>query len=246
VVRTLLILGGTADARALAAAVRRALPDVRVVTSLAGRTASPRMPEGEVVAGGFGGPSGLAGYLRAEGVDALIDATHPFAAEISKSAAEAGQWAGVPRLALVRPPWVFGQDAKVRHVRSMDAAKSALENGGRRVFLAIGRQEVGRFKDLQGRYFLLRFIDAPAAPPPFADCRVLTGPPGTLDEERELLRDYAIDTLVAKNGGGDASRAKVDAALDLGISVILIDPPPPPPPPRAETVEVALAWLDRL
>lgn len=245
-VSTLLILGGTADARALAARVRVRWPGMRVVTSLAGRTAAPSLPEGEVVTGGFGGAAGLADYLRAEGVDALIDATHPFAAEISKSAVEAATIARVPRLVLVRPPWVFAQNAAMQHARSINAAKSALERGGQRIFLAIGRQEVSQFNELQDRFFLLRFVDPPQSPPDFAQYEVLTGRPGTYDDERSILQQFAIDTLVAKNGGSDASRAKVDAALALGIKVVLIDPPAPPPPPHADSVDAALVWLDAL
>lgn len=245
-VSTLLILGGTADARALAAEVRNRWPDRRVVTSLAGRTAAPSLPEGEVVTGGFGGVAGLTDYLRAEGIDVLIDATHPFAAEISKSAVEAATIARVPRLVLVRPPWVFVQNAAVQHVCSINAAKSALETGGQRIFLAIGRQEINQFNQLHNCFFLLRFIDPPQSPPDFAQYEVLTGRPGRLEDERSILQQFAIDTLVAKNSGSDASRAKVDAALELGIRVILIDPPEPPPPPHADSVDAALAWLDGL
>jgi len=246
VVSTLLILGGTADARALAAGVRNKWPDMRVITSLAGRTAVPSLPEGEVVTGGFGGVAGLADYLRAEGIGALIDATHPFAAEISKSAVEAATIARVPRLVLVRPAWVFAQNAAMQHVRSINAAKTALETSGKRIFLAIGRQEINQFNELKNRFFLLRFVDPPQSPPGFAQYEVLTGRPGTYDDERSILQQFAIDTLVAKNGGSDASRAKIDAALELGIKVVLIDPPAPPPPPHADSVDAALSWLDGL
>jgi len=247
VASTLLILGGTADARALAAAVRARWPDMRIITSLAGRTTAPRLPVGEVQSGGFGGAQGLADYMRAEGVTALIDATHPFAAEISKNAAEAAGLSGVPRLVLVRPPWKFVQNVAMQHMRSISAAKSALENSGQRIFLAIGRQEVSQFNALKDRFFLLRFIDAPTSLPPFDHCDVLTGRPGTYDDERRMLQQFAIDTLVAKNGGSAASRAKVDAALDLGLRVILIDPPaPPPPPPHVDSIEGALDWLGGL
>ncbi|MEQ9555173.1 MAG: cobalt-precorrin-6A reductase [Rhodospirillales bacterium] len=243
---TLLILGGTADARALAAAVRARWPDMRIITSLAGRTAAPRLPEGEIVTGGFGGAVGLADYLRAESVDALIDATHPFAAEISKSAAEAAAAARVPRLVLTRSPWVFVRNAAVQHCCNIIAAKMALQSRSQRIFLAIGRQEINQFNDLQDRFFLLRFIDPPQSPPGFAQYEVLTGRPGTLADERSILQQFAIDTLVAKNGGSAASRAKVDAALELGIKVVLIDPPEPPPPPHADSIASALDWLDGL
>ncbi len=243
-IRTLLILGGTAEARALAAAATARFPDIRVISSLAGRTIAPRMPVGEVYCGGFGGAGGMAQYIRAENVDAVIDATHPFAEEISRNAAQATERAGVPRMVLMRRPWNFVQPDKVQHFRSINAVVAELQGRGERIFLAIGRQEVNQFNELTDRFFLLRFIDAPQTPPLFADCHVLTGRPGGYDDERRMLQQFAIDTLVAKNGGSDASRAKIDAALDLGISVLLIDPPSPPPPPHADSIDAALDWLE--
>lgn len=242
-----LILGGTSDARALAAAILDRWPDRRVITSLAGRTAAPLKPVGEVVSGGFGGAEGLAEFLRQEGIGALIDATHPFADIISNAAVDAAASAAIPRLYLTRPPWGFVHNAAVQHMRSINAAKSALEADARRVFLAIGRKEVNQFSDLghaaAGRFFLLRFIDPPQNSPEFADFEVLSGRPGGYDEERSILQQFAIDTVVAKNGGSDLSRAKIDAALDLGLRVILIDPPAPPPPPHADSVVAAVDWL---
>ena len=243
-IRTLLILGGTAEARALAAAATARFPDIRVISSLAGRTIAPRMPVGEVYCGGVGGAGGMAQYIRAENVDAVIDATHPFAEEISRNAAQATERAGVPRMVLMRRPWNFVQPDKVQHFRSINAVVAELQGRGERIFLAIGRQEVNQFNELTDRFFLLRFIDAPQTPPLFADCHVLTGRPGGYDDERRMLQQFAIDTLVAKNGGSDASRAKIDAALDLGISVLLIDPPSPPPPPHADSIDAALDWLE--
>ncbi|MAO57191.1 MAG: cobalt-precorrin-6A reductase [Rhodospirillaceae bacterium] len=242
-----LILGGTADARALAAAILDRWPDRRVITSLAGRTASPLKPSGEVVSGGFGGAEGLADFLRVEGIGALIDATHPFAEVISNAAVDAAASAAIPRLHMTRPPWVFAQNDAVQHVCSINAAKSALKAGAQRIFLAIGRKEVNEFSELgniaAGRFFLLRFIDLPQNPPDFADFEVLPGRPGGYDAERSILQQFAIDTVVAKNGGSDLSRAKIDAALDLGLRVILIDPPSPPPPPHADSVAAAVDWL---
>ena len=121
-----------------------------------------------------------------------------------------------------------------------------MESDGKRIFLAIGRQEVNQFKDLQDRFFLLRFVDPPQSPPGFAQYEVLTGRPGSPEDERSILQQFAIDTLVAKNGGSAASRTKVDVALELGIRVVLIDPPDPPPPPHAVSIDGALAWLDGL
>lgn len=240
---TLLILGGTAEARALANAVTVRWPGLRVVTALAGRTENPLRPAGELSVGGFGGAKGLADYLRATKVSALIDATHPFAAEISRNAARAAAETGVPRLLLARASWAFPPESGVEFVRSISAAKSALETRGKRIFLAIGRKEVSQFNELTDRFFLLRFVDAPDAAPLAAQHKVVLGRPGDFAAEEKLLRSNAIDLLVAKNGGSDASRAKIDAAITLGIPVILIDPPEPPPPPRVETVDAALAWI---
>lgn len=243
VVSTLLIMGGTADARALAAAVLARRPKMRVITSLAGRTAVPRKPMGEVTVGGFGGAQGLADYMLQENVDGVIDATHPFAAAISANVAEASRMTGVPRLVLMRASWTFADDAGVVRVADTAAAARALDKGDRRVFLAIGRKEVSAFTDMPGRFHLLRFIDAPDVPPPFADCHVLTGRPGGLEAEERILDEFRIDALVAKNGGSDASRAKIDAALDRGIKVVLIDPPPAPPLPHGDSIDAALEWL---
>lgn len=240
----LLILGGTADARDLAGHAVARWPDVRVITSLAGRTRLPRLPKGEIRVGGFGGAAGLADYMTLEGVTCLIDATHPFAAEISRNATEAAETAKVPRLVLHRPPWRFPNDAGVVIVSSSRDARDMLSAENRRVFLAIGRQEVDAFTDLDGRFFLLRFIDPPAQPATFADCYVLTGRPGDGEAERAILKKFRIDTLIAKNGGSSASRAKIDVAIELGIKVVLIDPPAPPPPPRVKTVDAALDWLE--
>ncbi|MEK9672397.1 MAG: cobalt-precorrin-6A reductase [Rhodospirillaceae bacterium] len=240
--KTILILGGTAEARSLADQAVAQWPDARVVTSLAGRTKSPRLPRGEIETGGFGGADGLADYLVRENVDVLIDATHPFAAEISRNAERAAAGAGVPRLVLARPPWSFAGNTNVRHVPDLPGVHDALASAVR-IFLAIGRQEVAAFAPGTGKFFLLRFIDPPASPPNFAGCRVLTGRPESVAEETNLLQSHRIDTVVAKNGGSDASRAKIDAALALGLSVILIDPPPPPMPPRAGTVDAAINWI---
>lgn len=246
VVSTLLIMGGTADARALAAATLDRLPGMRVITSLAGRTAVPRKPMGEVTVGGFGGPQGLADYMLQQNVDAVIDATHPFAAAISANVAEASRMTGLPRLVLRRAPWTFADNAGVVRVADTAAAARALAESDRRVFLAIGRKEVSAFADMPGRFYLLRFIDAPDAPPPFADYHVLTGRPGGPEAEDRILDDFRIDALVAKNGGSDLSRAKIDAALDRGIKVVLIDPPPAPPPPHGDSIDAALEWLTEL
>ena len=245
-IETLLILGGTADARALADAVLDRWPEMRVITSLAGRTASPRTPRGEINVGGFGGAKGLADFMKRENVRALIDATHPFAAEISKNASDAERMTGRPRLTLMRRPWSYPKGTNVEHVADVAAAQAALGSEDRRVFLAIGRKEITSFPDKPGRFHLLRFVDGMEGPLPFEKCHLLTGRPGSPEEEAKILDDFEIDTLVAKNGGSDLSRGKVDAAVIRGLRVVLIDPPAPPPPPHAETIVAALNWLEGL
>lgn len=243
--KTLLILGGTAEARGLALAAVKAWPKMRVVTSLAGRTQAPAAISGEVVSGGFGGADGLAGFIKEEKVDLLVDATHPFAAHMSDNAVTAARRAKVPLLRLERRAWTFDNAPTVREVPGFEAAARTLNADPdiRRVFLAIGRQELAPFGQLQHLFFLLRFVDSPSEWPPFKNCQVVTGRPGRVEQERELLKSYRIDTLVAKNSGGGVSRRKIDAAIALGVNVILIARPPRSDAPHAETVEQAVAWI---
>jgi precorrin-6A/cobalt-precorrin-6A reductase len=231
-----LVLGGTAEARALAERIPNA------VYSLAGRTAHPRLPTCEVRSGPFGGADGLLRYLRDSRIEAVIDATHPFADQMPLHAAEACDAAGIPRLKLVRAPWTPGPGDQWQNVADTEAAAAALEPGSR-VFLAIGIQELGVFAAHEDILFLVRTVDEPAEPLPFAAYRHIAGRgPFPLDSEKDLLARYFIETLVCKNSGGD--RAKLDAARALGIKVIMIDRPPQPAGLTAGSVEDALAWLN--
>jgi precorrin-6A/cobalt-precorrin-6A reductase len=219
--RRVLVLGGTAEARELAD-VLAAEPDVVVTTSLAGRTRDPRLPAGTVRTGGFGGVEGLVGALS--DVDLLVDATHPFAARMTAHAAAAAARTGTPLVVLRRPGWTAGPGDHWRRVPTTGAAAAAVV-GSRRVFLAIGRQGVGEFLEVDA-WFLVRAIEAPDALPPRAEL-VLARGPFALDDERALLRRHRIDVVVAKDSGG-VTEAKLVAARELGVPVVLIDRPSVP------------------
>lgn len=214
-----LVLGGTAEARELASR----LP---VISSLAGRTTDPRRPAGEVRIGGFGGPDGLAAYLREERIDVLVDATHPFAARISANAAAAALATGVPLVVLRRPGWTAGPGDDWHRVPDLASAAAALPELGERVFLTTGRQGIGAFAGLDECWFLARSVEPPAAPLPRRLEVLLDRGPFTLDGERELFRNHRIDVLVSKDSGGPA--AKLDAARERGVPVLLIDRPASP------------------
>ncbi|WP_435604222.1 cobalt-precorrin-6A reductase [Streptomyces sp. bgisy130] len=241
--RHVLILGGTTEARRLAAALA---PEsaLRVTTSLAGRVAAPRLPDGEVRIGGFGGPEGLARWLREHAVDALIDATHPFADTISHNAALAAATAHVPLLAVRRPGWVPGPGDDWHQVTSLDEAAAALPALGSRIFLTTGRMGLAHFAHLTGPWFLVRSVDAPEPPHPPRMEVLLDRGPFTVEGERALLRAHRIDVLVTKDSGAAATAAKLTAAREAGIPVVVVRRPALPTgvPVAAHPAE-ALNWL---
>lgn len=242
--KSVLILGGTGEARRLAALAVEAFGADAVTTSLAGVTKAPSMVAGRVRVGGFGGAEGLALHLKAEGYGALVDATHPFAATISAHAAEAAVVTATPRLALVRPPWAKQPDDQWIEIDDFAEAKYALDGRDRHVFLAIGRKELDRFRDLWGFRFLVRLVEAPDTVLTVNDYRVVVGRgPFTVEDEIELMRRERIKTLVVKASGGEAGYAKIAAARALGVTVIMVRRPPPPPGEIATTPEEALAWV---
>jgi len=214
----ILVLGGTAEARALATALH-ARGDV-VTTSLAGRTRHPRLPAGEVRTGGFGGIEGLAAALR--DVDVLVDATHPFAATMTAHAHAAATRTGTPLVVLRRPGWTAGPGDDWRRVATLEEAAARCTG---RVLLAIGRQGVEAFLDADA-WFLVRAIEPPAVLPPRAELLLARGP-FALDDERALLARHGIDLVVAKDSGG-ATDAKLVVARERGIPVVMIDRPPLP------------------
>ena len=241
--KRLLILGGTGEAAKLAAQAAL-LPGVEVITSLAGRTHRPVTPSGRVRIGGFGGDAGLIDYMREQHVDLLIDATHPFAAHISFNAATAAQVCGLPHLLLVRPPWEPMEGDRWIAVESIAAAVSILPSVAQRVFLTTGRQDLAAFAPLKDLWFLMRMIDPPTPDTPVPPgTLVLERGPFTLEDERELLQTYAIEAIVSKNSGGDATYAKIRAARELVLPVIMVQRPPTPAGARVASVEEALGWL---
>ncbi|MEU0674018.1 cobalt-precorrin-6A reductase [Streptomyces sp. NPDC006172] len=238
-----LILGGTTEARRLAELLHGA-PGVRLTSSLAGRVASPRLPPGEVRVGGFGGTEGLTAWLRDNAVDALIDATHPFAGTISFHAARAAATAHVPLLALRRPGWVPVEGDRWHEASSLEEAAGLLTGLGERVFLTTGRMGLAAFADLAGLWFLVRSVDAPEPPHPPRMEVLLDRGPFTLDGERELLRRHRVDVLVTKDSGGAATAPKLTAAREAGIPVVVVRRPDAPEGvPVATDPEQAARWI---
>ncbi|MFF5081273.1 cobalt-precorrin-6A reductase [Actinoplanes sp. NPDC000266] len=214
-----LILGGTTEARALAATLH---PAHTVITSLAGRTSAPLLPPGEVRIGGFGGVDGLIAYLRTSRIDVLVDATHPFAAGISANAAAAAAATGVPLIALRRPGWTEGPGDDWHRVPDLPGAAALLPRLGRRVFLTTGRQGIAAFAGVDA-WFLARSVEPPAPPMPARLETLLARGPFTLESERRLLTEHRIDVLVTKDSGGPD--AKLAAAREHGIPVVMVDRP---------------------
>lgn len=227
-------------ARALAEA------GVDAVYSYAGRTEAPLAQPLPVRVGGFGGVAGLADYLRAEGITHLVDATHPFAAQMSRNAVEASALTGAPTIALEREPWQAGKGDRWTHVPDLPAAVAALGEASRRVFLAIGRQNLSAFAGAPQHHYLLRLVDPPVEtlPLPHAEAVIARGP-FTVAGDRALLKDHRIEVIVAKNAGGAGAEAKLTAARDLGLPVVLIDRPLVPERRVARTVAEVMDWLIR-
>lgn len=260
-----LLLGGTGEARRLADLL--VAQGIDVVSSLAGRTTNARLPVGDVRQGGFGGVEGLMAAL--EGVDVLIDATHPFAAKMTAHAAEAAQRTGTPLLVLRRPGWSEPTTPAVPAARAaapavrpgtpaaraaapaagawhwVDSAAAAAEllpQVGTRVFLTIGRQGLDAFART-GLWTLARCVDPPDIAPDWCTLLLARGP-FELDDELTLLRDHQIDVLVTKDSGGDMTSAKLAAARQLGVPVVVIRRPPLPPGVEAvESVDQVVEWL---
>jgi len=238
-----LVLGGTAEARALAAALLAG--GVDVLSSLAGRVAEPVLPEGPVRIGGFGGATGLADWLAEHRPRAVVDATHPFAAQITASAATAATERGTPLLRLQRPGWTPGPDDSWQFVESLTAAARVVA-GYRSVFLTTGRQGVGVFAALPGRV-LVRSVDPPTEPLPAGATLLLDRGPFSLADELALMRERAVDVVVTKDSGGHLTEAKLAAARELGIPVVLVRRPALPDGVAVvATVAEALTWLEQL
>ena len=236
-----LVLGGIADASLLAAEIARA--GIDGVYSYGGRTRTPADQPLPTRIGGFGGVSGLVDYIRRERITHVIDATHPFAAEMSRHAIEACTETCTPLIALERAPWHKTPGDIWIEVGDIDAAVAALPETPANVFLAIGRQHVAPFAARLQHAYTLRFVDPPEAPLPFAADVIVSRGPFTLDGELEMMRRRGIAWIVARNSGGDGARAKIDAARRLGLPVIMISRPALPERPRVESVTEVMQWL---
>jgi precorrin-6A/cobalt-precorrin-6A reductase len=240
----LLLLGGTGEARTLAARLAE-LPRLRVVSSLAGRVRDPRLPVGEVRIGGFGGAAGLTDYLRAHQVRAVVDATHPFAQTISAHAAVAAAQTGTPLLVLRRPP--YESRPSWRRVTDVAAAAAAISRPGA-VWLTTGRRDLGAFAGDATRHYVVRTVDEPGPPLPARHTLLADRGPWTVAGERALIAAYGIETLVTKDSGGSLTLAKLAAAQVEGLDVLVVDRPPLPagsPRPVAD-VDAAFAWCAAL
>jgi precorrin-6A/cobalt-precorrin-6A reductase len=238
-----LLLGGTSEARELAQQLTA--EGVSVISSLAGRVSNPALPVGEVRIGGFGGPTGLADFLRSDRVTAVIDATHPFAAWISRNAVAGCAAADVPLVVLRRPSWtqqVGDRWTRVADIRA--AADTARASGPGTIFLTTGRRDLEAFAPDAGHDYLVRTVDPPVgATPPRMTLRLDRGP-YTYDGESALMREHAVTLLISKDSGGDLTAPKLAAARDLGIPVVLVDRPPVPDGAvSVSSVAAALAWL---
>ncbi len=241
----LLLLAGSGEARRLAGQLAGE-PGVTAIASLAGATRAPiDLPIARRV-GGFGGAVGFKAWLEAEKIDAVLDATHPFAARISARSAAICRARGLSFLHLSRPPWQPGPGDRWHFVDDETQAAAHIPEGAV-VFLGTGRKTLMRFANLSGRQLICRRIDTPKNPFPLANGEYLLGrPPFSITQEIELFERLKIDWLVVKNAGGETSRSKLDAARALGLPVLMIKRPAPPDALRVETVAQAMAWVRRL
>ena len=240
-----LILGGTSEA----AEIARRLADQRdlsVISSLAGRVNQPKIPDGPVRIGGFGGVDGLISFLRNERIGAVIDVTHPFAARISASAESACSQLGLPLIAFSRAPWAKQETDRWHVIPDIRSAAAYVAQTPGRVFLAIGRQQLDAFAACSNAWFLIRAIDPPDVSLPANTKLLLERGPFHLEDELRLLRDHVIDYIVSKNSGGQATYAKIKAARLLGIPVVMVDRPQKHTVPTVDTINEVLATLSRL
>lgn len=240
-----LILGGTGEARALAQ--RLVDSGVPVISSLAGRVRDPALPAGEVRIGGFGGVAGLTTWFGEHRPRAVIDATHPFAQQISRNAAAATADAEVPLLALRRPQWQPASGDDWIEVPDIGAAAAEAGRRSRRAFLTTGRQDVGAFAFQRDTWFLIRVVDPPTAELPPNHELLRSRGPYDVAGERDLLDRYRIDHLVTKNSGGSMTAAKLTAAREAGVPVIMVNRPALPDGVRSvDTVDAAADWITQL
>ncbi len=243
----ILLLGGTTEARKLA---ERLSCDARfdVLMTLAGRTQSPKPSAVAVRVGGFGGAEGLAAFLRIDPFDVVIDATHPFAAQMSSNAVQATDNVGVPLVRIERAAWSAVSGDNWTCVASLEAAVKALANTKQCVFLGVGRQSLDPFAAKPQHHYVIRVIDPPNVPAAMTHHEIITGlGPFRIDDEIALFRAKKIDVVVTKNSGGKATASKIGAARELGLPVIVVERPKPPIANYAvkvPSVDKAMAWLE--
>ncbi len=240
-----LILGGTTEGRLLGERLAKR-GGLDVTLSLAGRTASPVPHALPIRVGGFGGAAGLADYLVAKRIDALIDATHPYASIISANAVAAARQTGVPFMALRRPPWTAVAGDHWIEVSDTTAAVVVIGDEPRRVFVALGRNELAPFAAAPPQHhYLIRSVDPVDPPLPLPQVTYITarGPFSEADD-RALLTAHRIELVISKNSGGNAAYGKIAAARALGLGVIMLRRSPAPEAPAVETIEASVAWLD--
>lgn len=238
-----LLLGGTTEASSLARLLAES--GIPATLSYAGRTDNPRPQPVPIRIGGFGGVARLAAYLRDHRVTHLVDATHPFAAAMSAQAVEAASLAGIPTIALTRLPWQPVAGDHWTHVADIPAAVAALAGPPRRVMLALGRMHVEAFAAQPQHHYLLRFIDTPDSKPPLPNhSLVVARGPFTAEADRALLQAHAINLIIAKNAGGKGAEAKLIAARELRLPVLLIDRPAILGRTEVYCPEDVLSWLD--
>jgi precorrin-6A/cobalt-precorrin-6A reductase len=223
---TILMLGGTAEAVKFA---RRLAGEFDVIYSLAGRTRTPTLPDCALRVGGFGGVDGLVSYMRETDISAIVDSTHPYAAQMAANARAAAALAGVPLFKFLRPPWDEPSDAPWLHAATASDAARIIDGRFGRVFLSNGLGDITAFAPLSSIWFLVRSVDPSNVPAVLTHHHHLTSRgPFDLAAETALLSDWHVDALVSKNSGGQATIAKLHAARALGIPVVMIDRPPVP------------------
>ncbi len=237
-----LILGGTTEASELASLLA-SRPDLRATLSLAGRTKNPVLPRISYRIGGFGGAEGLVAWMRENHVTAIIDATHPFASRMPFNAAVAAQACSIPIISLTRLAWKAQTGDDWLEVETHQLAIDSLSATGKRIFLTVGRLEVDNYIAAHQHFYLVRTIDD-VSPKQLQNAKYITArAPFSVEGEQTLMEEHHIDTLITKNSGGSATAAKLVAARNLGIKVILISRPPKPDIPCVMSAEAALAWI---
>ncbi|MGM0542584.1 MAG: cobalt-precorrin-6A reductase [Pseudomonadota bacterium] len=239
----ILILGGTSEASALASAVaKRGLP---AIFSYAGRVTTPKPQPLPTRIGGFGGVSGLADFVAREHITHIVDATHPFAAQMSANVLAAAAQCGVKAMAFTRPAWHPVTGDQWQSVASIDEAVSALAGPPQRVLLAIGRMHLAAFAAQPQHHYVLRLVDRPTSPPPLPDVStVIDRGPFTLEGDLALLENQRIQRIVCKNAGGEGAASKLTAARTLGLPTVMIERPALPSRHEVHRIDDVFSWLD--